>query len=57
MNNLEVLITLNDAYSGCFVEVDLSYSDEIKEKTKQILFAPVNKIVNNYDLSDYMKKS
>ena len=38
----DVLNTPDDTDTGCFVEVDLKYPDNIKEKTKHIPFAPEN---------------
>ena len=35
--------TPDDSDIGYFIEVDLKYSDNIKEKTKHFPFAPVNK--------------
>ena len=54
--NLEdVLNTPDDSDIGYFIEVDLKYSDNIKEKTKNLPFAPLNK--KNYPdiFGDYMK--
>ena len=52
----DVLNTLDDSDVGYFVEVDLSYPDSIKEKTKNFPFAPENKKIDPDDFSDYMKK-
>ena len=41
---------------GYFVEVDLKYPDNIKEKTKNFPFAPMNKKINPDKFSDYMKE-
>ena len=38
----ESINTLDDSDIGYFVEVDLSYPDNIKEKTKKIPFCPKN---------------
>ena len=38
-----ILDTPDDSSSGYFVEVDLKYPDNIKEKTKLFPFAPENK--------------
>ena len=51
----EILNTLDDSEVGYFLEVDLKYSDKIKEKTKNFAFAPLNKKSNPDDFSDYMK--
>ena len=39
----DILNTLDDSDIGYFIEVDLNYADNIKEKTKKFPFAPVNK--------------
>ena len=41
----EILNTPDDSEIGYFLEVDLKYSNNIKEKTKNFAFAPVNKKV------------
>ena len=41
----KTLSTLDDSDIGYFVEVDLKYPDNIKEKTKNFPFAPENKII------------
>ena len=42
--NLEgILNTRDDSDIGYFVEVDLKYPDNIKQKTKNFPFAPENK--------------
>ena len=43
----KTLNTPNDADIGCFLEVDLKYPDDIKEKTKHFPFCPEKK---NYSL-------
>ena len=46
-----------DSDIGYYIEVDLKYPDNIKEKTKHFPFAPVNKIIDpDDDFSDYMKE-
>ena len=55
--NLEdILNTNNDSDVGCFVEVDLSYPDNTRRKTKHFPSARVKKIDLD-DFSDYMKKT
>ena len=45
MNKLEeILNTPDDSGIGYFVEVDLRYPDDIKEKIKSFPFAPENKL-------------
>ena len=39
----DILITPDDSDIGYFIEVDLTYPNNIKEKTKNFPFAPVNK--------------
>ena len=52
----EILNTPDDNEIGYFLEVDLKYPDDIKEKTKHFPFCPENKknIPNKYN--DYMNK-
>ena len=40
----DILNTSDDSEYGYFIEVDLKYPDEIKEKTKYFPFAPENKL-------------
>ena len=39
----EILNTLDDSEIGYFLEIDLIYPDNIKEKTRNFAFAPVKK--------------
>ena len=39
----EIINTLDDSDIGYFIEVDLKYPDNIKQKTKNFPFAPVKK--------------
>ena len=55
VNLEEILITPDDNDIGYFIEVDLTYPDNIKEKTKNFPFAPVNKKIDTDNFSDYMK--
>ena len=52
----DILNTPDDSDIRYFIEVDLKYPDNKKDKTKKIPFAPVNKKINPEDFSDYMKK-
>ena len=52
----DILNTPDDNDIGYFVEVDLKYPDNIKEKTKNFPFAPVNKKINPDNFNDYMKE-
>ena len=52
----DILNTPDDSDIGYFVEVDLKYPDDIKEKTKKFPFAPVNKKINLDVFSDFMKE-
>ena len=55
--NLEdILNTPDDSDIGYFIEVDLTYPDNIKEKTKNFPFAPENKKINPDTFNDYMKE-
>ena len=51
----DILNTPDDSDIGYFIEVDLTYPDKIKQKTKNFPFPPVNKKTNPYDFSDYLK--
>ena len=50
----DILNTPDESDIGYFIEVDLKYPDNKKEKTKHFPFAPVNKKINPDDFSDYM---
>ena len=50
-----MLNTPDDSDIGYFVEADLIYPDNIKEKSKKLSFAPVNKKFNPDNYNDYMK--
>ena len=52
----DILNTPDDSNIGYFIEVDLTYSNNIKEKTKNFPFAPVNKKTYPDEFSDYMKE-
>ena len=52
----DILSTPADSDIGYIVEVDLIYPDNIKEKTKNFPFAPVNKKINPDNFTDYMKE-
>ena len=52
----DLLNTPDDSNIGYFIEVDLIYPNNIKEKTKNFPFAPVNKKTNPDKFSDCMKK-
>ena len=55
--NLEdILNTPDDSDIGYFVEADLKYPDNIKQKTKIFPFAPENKKINPDNFNDYMKE-
>ena len=51
----EILNTPDDSDIGYFIEADLKYPDNIQEKTKKFLFAPVNKKINSDDFSNYLE--
>ena len=53
----EILNTPDDADIGYFLEVDLKYPDDIKEKTKNFPFCPENKFIHKdkYNDNEYMK--
>ena len=50
-----IFYTPDDSDIGYFIEVDLRYPDNIKEKTKNFPFAPENKKIDTNN-SDYMKE-
>ena len=52
----DILNTPDDSDIGYFIETDLTYPDNIKEKTKNFPFAPVNKKTNPDIFNDYMKE-
>ena len=52
----DILNTPDDSDIGYFVEVDLTYPNNIKEKTKNFPFCPENKKINPDDFNDYMKE-
>ena len=52
----DILNTPNDSDIGYFSEVDLIYPDNLKEKTKNFPFAPVNKKINPDNFNDYMRE-
>ena len=57
MNKLEeILITPEDSDIGYFVQVDLRYLDNKKEKTKNFLFCPENKIIEQDKYNECMKE-
>ena len=52
----DILNTPDDSDIGYFIEVDLKYSGNIKEKTRNFPFAPMNKKINPDNFSDYVKE-
>ena len=52
----DILNTPDDSNIGYFIEVDLTYPNKIKEKTKNFPFAPMNKKINPDNFNDYMKE-
>ena len=51
----EFLNTPDDTDIGYFIEVDLRYPDNLREKTKNFPFCPENKFIHKYKNIDYMK--
>ena len=51
----DILNTTDDSDIGYFVEADLIYPDNIKEKTKNFPLAPMNEKINPDNYNDYMK--
>ena len=52
----DILNTPEDSDIGYFIEIDLKYPDNIKGKTKNFPFAPMNKKINPVNFNDYMKE-
>ena len=52
----DTLSTPDDSDIGYFIEVDLKYPDNIKEKTKHFPFSPKNKKIILMIFSDYMRE-
>ena len=52
----EILNTPDDNEIGYFIQVDLRYPNNIKEKTKNFPFCPENKKNNPNKYNDYMNK-
>ena len=52
----EILNTPDDSDIGYFLEVDLKYPDNIKEKTKNFPFCPEKKKIDPDKYNDYLKK-
>ena len=51
----EILITPDDNDFGYFLEVDLEYPYNIRQKTKHFPFCPENKSISKNDFGPYMK--
>ena len=51
----EILNFPDDSDIGYFVEVDLRYLNDKKEKTRNFSFAPENKVIHKDKYNDYMK--
>ena len=52
----DLLNTPVDGDIGYFIEVDWTYPDNVKEKTQNIPFAPVNKKPNPDNFNNYMRE-
>ena len=52
----DILNTPDDSDIGYLIEVDLTYPNNMKEKTKNFPFALVNKKIDPENFSDYMKE-
>ena len=52
----DILNSPDDSDIGYLIEVDIKYPDNIKGKTKNFPFAPVNKKINPEKFSGYMKE-
>ena len=53
----EMLITSDDSDVGYFVELDLRYPDNIKEKTKNFFFCSEKRKINPDKYNDYMNNT
>ena len=51
----DILNIPDDSDIGYFIEVDLKYPDNIKQKTKNFPFVPVNKKIDPENFNEYMK--
>ena len=52
----DILNSPDDSDTGFFVEVNLKYPGNMKEKTKNLPFAPLNKKINPDNFNDYMNE-
>ena len=52
----EILITPDDSNIGYFVEVDLRYPNNIKQRTRNFPFCPENKVIHKIKYIESMKK-
>ena len=52
----DILNAPDDSDIGYFIEVDLKYPNNLKEKIKKFPFAPVNKICSQNKYIAYMTK-
>ena len=52
----DILNTHDDSDIGYFIELDLTYPNNIKGKTKNFPFAPMNKKIDPDNFNDYMKE-
>ena len=52
----EILNTPDDSDIGYFIEIDLKYPNNIKEKTKHFPFCTENKIIPKEKYNDYLNK-
>ena len=52
----DILNTPDDSDIGYFIELDLTYPNKIKEKTKNFPFAPMNKKIIPDNFNDYMQE-
>ena len=52
----DILNNLDDSDIGYFIELDLTYADNIKEETKNFPICPENKVLPKEKYNDYIKK-
>ena len=53
----DIINTPDDSDFGYFLEVDLKYLHNIRQKIKHFTIAPENKIISGNDFDDYKKKT
>ena len=52
----DILNTPDDSDHGYFIEVDIEYPDDIRQKTKYFPYCPENKILEKEKFNEFMKE-